>query len=285
MAFRNTMLGVRTIASAAGDGLISSAVHIRVYPRPRNLAESREILRVLEGYGKVVMYKHLKDSSSAEKLIKDSPFRFKIEKKGTEWTFAGSEIEGHHTKDITAHSNGDGSPRLEEKRQAIEEEKEEVASTAEAQESQDSDGNQKMSATSKHPGRPIGQVLPPKGSLTDPSVLPSLAPGQQPSLSSDSASQASQPDGPRVRNFQLKIVPSVMNHQVYIERQGYYAEFMPDSKTIMGADLEDRVPLAGLMDCHVKKEEAHLRIRIDRKNSGVLEPFSIQRLWEERDRV
>lgn len=56
------MLGIRTIASAAGDGLASGAVHIRVYPRPRNLAESREILRVLEGYGEVVMYKHLKVS-------------------------------------------------------------------------------------------------------------------------------------------------------------------------------------------------------------------------------
>lgn len=57
------MLGVRTIASAAADGLAGNAVHIRVYPRPRNLAESREILRVLEGYGEVVMYKHLKVSN------------------------------------------------------------------------------------------------------------------------------------------------------------------------------------------------------------------------------
>ena len=56
------MLGVRTLASFAEDGLASSSVHIRVYPRPRNLAESREILRVLEGYGEVVMYKHLKVS-------------------------------------------------------------------------------------------------------------------------------------------------------------------------------------------------------------------------------
>ena len=62
MAVRNNILGVRTIASAAGDGLASRAVHIRVYPRPRNLAESREILRVLEGYGQVIMYKHLKVS-------------------------------------------------------------------------------------------------------------------------------------------------------------------------------------------------------------------------------
>ena len=56
------MAVVRRIAAAAGDGLANRTVHIRVYPRPRNLAESREILRVLEGYGEVVMFKHLKVS-------------------------------------------------------------------------------------------------------------------------------------------------------------------------------------------------------------------------------
>ena len=39
---------------------VGRAVHIKIYPRPRNLAESREVLRVLQQYGEVVMYKHLK---------------------------------------------------------------------------------------------------------------------------------------------------------------------------------------------------------------------------------
>lgn len=36
------------------------AVHIKIHPRPGNISESRQILRVLERYGEVVMYKHLK---------------------------------------------------------------------------------------------------------------------------------------------------------------------------------------------------------------------------------
>ena len=36
------------------------AVHVKIHPRPRNLYESREILRVLQQYGEVAMYKHLK---------------------------------------------------------------------------------------------------------------------------------------------------------------------------------------------------------------------------------
>lgn len=51
---------LRTFASSAKEGLLRGAVHIRVLPRPRNLGESREILRVLEKYGEVLMFKHLK---------------------------------------------------------------------------------------------------------------------------------------------------------------------------------------------------------------------------------
>ena len=36
------------------------AVHVKIQPRPRNLSESREILRVLQQYGEIAMYKPLK---------------------------------------------------------------------------------------------------------------------------------------------------------------------------------------------------------------------------------
>ena len=45
------------------------AVHIRIQPRPRNLSESREILRVLQQYGEVAMYKHLKVRSLVTVLV------------------------------------------------------------------------------------------------------------------------------------------------------------------------------------------------------------------------
>ena len=333
------MLGARRIASVAEDGLASCSVHIRVFPRPRNLAESREILRVLEGYGEVVMYKHLKvsilhtplnmvertskltcdctreikyephtpapnsilaiyqASSSVQKIINDSPFRFKIENRGAGWTFAGSEIlsqaQSNHTNDVSAASNGDGISRLEEDRNTNEEpevpseEPNQAASniTAENQHSRDSNGGQTRDATNRQLDRSIDQGLPPKGSLTDPSILPSPVTKQQPSNSSSSP-QTSQPSrAPLFKEFELKITPSRMKHQTYMERQGYYFQFTPDSRTIMAADLEGRVPLAGLTDCHVKKEEIHLRIRQDRARNGGPQPFSIRKLWEQRDRV
>lgn len=41
------------------------AVHVKIHPRPLDLAESREVLRVLQQYGEVIMYKQLKVRSSA----------------------------------------------------------------------------------------------------------------------------------------------------------------------------------------------------------------------------
>ena len=157
--------------------------------------------------------------------------------------------------------------------------------TAENQHSRDLDGGQIRDATNRQLGRSIDQGLPPQGSLPDPTILPSPVTKQQPNHSSSSP-QTSQPSGaPLFREFELKIVPSRMNHQTYMERQGYYFQFTPDSQTIMAADLKDRVPLVGLSDCHVKKEEVHLRIRKDRERNGRPQPFSIRKLWEERDRV
>ena len=46
------------------QGVVKEAVHVKIYPRPRNLAESREVLRVLQQYGEIAMYKHLKVSSA-----------------------------------------------------------------------------------------------------------------------------------------------------------------------------------------------------------------------------
>ena len=47
-------------AAAAGKSTISKAVHLRIYPHPRNLRESREVLRVLQKYGVVEMFKSLR---------------------------------------------------------------------------------------------------------------------------------------------------------------------------------------------------------------------------------
>ena len=61
MAAARLPSAIKSIPVSARFG-VSSAVHIKIHPRPRNIAESREVLRVLQQYGEIAVYKHLKVS-------------------------------------------------------------------------------------------------------------------------------------------------------------------------------------------------------------------------------
>lgn len=47
-------------ARRAAAHLPSRSVHLRIVPRPANLSESREILRVMQRFGEINTYKHLR---------------------------------------------------------------------------------------------------------------------------------------------------------------------------------------------------------------------------------
>lgn len=82
-----------------------------------------------------------------------------------------------------------------------------------------------------------------------------------------------------IREFELTVAQSILNHQAHIERQAYYAGFNPDMKTIMAEDLKGRVPMAGLLDCSLNKPEVPLRVRLRRKESS-RSPVSLMELWQ-----
>jgi hypothetical protein len=58
MALRRVAAARQAISNL--QGVVQEAVHVKIHPRPRNLAESREVLRILQKYGEVAVYKHLK---------------------------------------------------------------------------------------------------------------------------------------------------------------------------------------------------------------------------------
>lgn len=45
---------------AASSSLANRTVHVKTFPSARTLAESREVLRVLEKFGEVTMFRSLK---------------------------------------------------------------------------------------------------------------------------------------------------------------------------------------------------------------------------------
>ncbi|KAK4503511.1 hypothetical protein PRZ48_004426 [Zasmidium cellare] len=71
------------------------AVHLRIFPRPSNLGESREILRLISQFGEVEYFKNLKydhlsapnaalviykDEDAAQHCLRKSPIRFRMGK-------------------------------------------------------------------------------------------------------------------------------------------------------------------------------------------------------------
>ncbi|KAL8695100.1 MAG: hypothetical protein Q9218_000378 [Villophora microphyllina] len=106
-----------------------------MYPRPQNLAESRQVLRVLQQYGEVVMYRHLKYESptptlnaalaiyrtqtSAHNVINASPIRFHLQHGDNGWTSKISQdasLEGVNLKKSNGNEereneDADGTPQ------------------------------------------------------------------------------------------------------------------------------------------------------------------------------
>ena len=219
-----------------------------------------------------------------------------MELKDSGWKYAGSEIlnqvQGIDQVDIPDPSIENSRPFPEgdhgnEEEEVITGQAKQAARGVEAKDGdyQGLSGSREWGATSQESVSSSNQSsekqLPPKGSLADPAILPLTSPDNQASASTSSAA-ASQPTAASVREFKLWVTSSHMNHQAYIERQGYYTEFVPDRKTLMAQDLEDRVPLAGMVDCRIDKTEVSLRIRNWRKERGLPEPFSIRAQWEKR---
>ncbi|CAO1605444.1 hypothetical protein XANCAGTX0491_008962 [Xanthoria calcicola] len=88
-------------AARSARSWVDCAVHVKIFPRPGNLAESREVLRVLQQYGEVVMYRHLKyeapnptlnaalaiyrTQNSAYNVVQASPIHFQLQQGNHGW--------------------------------------------------------------------------------------------------------------------------------------------------------------------------------------------------------
>jgi hypothetical protein len=83
------------------------------------------------------------------------------------------------------------------------------------------------------------------------------------------------------REYQLSISPSNMNHATYIERQGYYGGFNPDTRSMMAEDLEGRVPMAGLVDCQIRRAEAPARVVAKWRERAAQRTITLRELWED----
>ncbi|KAI4169051.1 MAG: hypothetical protein LQ343_005984 [Gyalolechia ehrenbergii] len=328
-----TARAASTVARSARNWADCS-VYVKIFPRPRNIAESKEVLRVLQRYGEVVMYRHLRNAalaiyrteSSAKIVINASPIRFQVERGSDGWVSKISQDASSQDLGVVSSSNSDA-PLNDDSDQSIHEgssskeidngpqedtlqDKLEHQARYPFEDSPEIEGNA-LIRPEKWGSRYLNPALQPEsnasrltkdtpdtetpqnngGSAEKKRVKKSaqrLAEDLGAALKSSVPTQRNVEKGKPlapIKEFELTVVQSILNHQAHIERQAYYAGFNPDMKTIMAEDLKGRVPMDGLLDCNLNKPEVPLRFRLRRKETA-RSPSSLMELWQRgrRDR-
>ncbi|KAF2623053.1 hypothetical protein BU25DRAFT_350978 [Macroventuria anomochaeta] len=211
-----------SIRRAAGH-LPSRSVHLRIVPRPANLSESREIFRVLQRFGEINTYKHLRyeyhnpadnvalaiyrTPDAAQQALNASPLRFALER--------------------------------------------EVSSTEPSYSTEDAEED-----PSTLPLATFTDI----SDMTSPSKLLHRTP---PSTASTPPSQpapmpfsAAPPKTTTTKWFQITVDRSRAVHQDFVERQPLWKQFSP-MKSMAQEDLSKIVPHVGLSDVTKRPPNAH----------------------------
>lgn len=197
------------------------AVHLRTVPRPANLGESREILRLISQFGEVEYFKNLgyeaipapntalvifKEEAAAQHCLNRSPLRFRM----------GKAPIGEQVRDAGSSTSRPAEGHAQQETQ---------------------------------PG-------PPNGVLQDTSISP-FGLGQARSMSTRSLPKPP-PRPPQIpfqapprpllesRIFQLQAEPARIHFRDHINMGHYHGRFMIDGKSIAQLDLARSVPVPGL---------------------------------------
>ncbi|KAK4988508.1 hypothetical protein LTR50_003912 [Elasticomyces elasticus] len=219
------------------------AIHLRIYPRPQTLSESREVLRVLQGFGEVEMFKSLKydaipqnstalaifnDAEAARRVLRASPLRYTLEFVDGAETQTKLETRSHPD---TAEEQPGQDVKKDEENTAMAETRTSRSDT---------------STPSSFPTQTAwGTTQPPNTAQTR-----ALHTARKPSLLFPTPSSATPPPP---RHFTIQANFSRYHHRDKINSAAYHGSFRVNSKSAIQQDLASRVPLLGLSDCELKR--------------------------------
>lgn len=209
--------------------LAARSVHMRIVPRPANLSESREILRVLRRFGEVSMFKYMKyeyqnpihnaalaifrDASSAQAALDASPIRFALE------------------QIVPTDSDNAQFPSSQEA-------------------AEDDTTSSSTQPLSNPPSDNLDDILRPSQLLPHdlPSSIPSPPPPTPPPMPFDtSPTPTTSTTTSYTKPFLLTLDRSRVIHADFIERQPWYKYFHP-MRSLAQHDLAPQVPHPGLSD-------------------------------------
>ncbi len=298
--------------AAVTRALAGRAVHLRITPRPSNLGESREILRLLSGFGEIEYYKSLrydalshpnaayviyKDAEAAKQCLKKSPIRFRMGKAvipqpaeneeveleedvGTNVDGLDSEVETRRGPSRTPF--GMAAPR---QRRAMSTSAVTNASAEgyrpfglEPGTSQPGSWTQPTSREGRRSERFYGSH--PFSDMSQTAMPPPRRANAQPKRRPEPAPVLD----PDARMFQITTNLSRRNFRDHVNVNHYHGNFALDTKTFAQAEMARKVPLPGL-SClnwkhaerpwHVVKEER------ERDSSGVMKRRTLGEIYRE----
>ncbi|KAF2197810.1 hypothetical protein GQ43DRAFT_343948, partial [Delitschia confertaspora ATCC 74209] len=214
---------------AASPLLAATSVHIRIQPRPADLSESRQILRVLQRFGEISTFRYLRyeyhnpadnsaiaifrDPESAQRALEASPLRFALEKPLPD--------DGY----------------TEQPQETVEASEEVAMSPPPPPKS----GIDELVRASQLLGRHSSKPSAPTTSSPTTPQAPQSTTADIPFHTPSSPKPASE------KWFDLSLDRSRVVHQDFVERQHYWTKFTP-MKSMAQEDLAKVVPHVGLSD-------------------------------------
>lgn len=237
------------------------AVHLRITPRPSNISESREILRLVSQFGEVEYFKNLKydtlshptaslvifrEEKAAQDCLKRSPIRFRLGPAEAEDVEEQINPQEHARKPTSAYI---------------------AAQKAQSQ----SNGSPTSGPVSSPFGMSQSRSLSTKSLPDPPRAVPTL-----PFLQPNPSPYDKQPTS---RIFQLQTNPARINFRDQVDRAEYHGRFHIDTKSAIQQDLARRVPNAGLSCWEWRRPDRPDRVVQNQRRAEVRK--SLVDIWEE----
>lgn len=252
-------------------------VHLQITPRPRNLGESREILRLLSQFGEIDYFKNLKYDGQGLGQANKALVIYKHEK-GAKNCFMGSPVR---------FRMGKVKPGSRDR-----EVQKETAKAAEGEVQKDDERGPRTdawglgaSAVKKGPlSTPFGLEPEPQRQrryssttsyMPTPTPRPIRMPFDPPSPEDTTAQKSQEED----RLFHIHTSATFRNFRDQVNMGGYHSNFAIDSKMPGQADLATKVPVPGMSCVDWRPQQRPWRfVREERERGKRRERLGV--LWE-----
>lgn len=251
--------------------IANRGVHLRITPRPSNLGETREILRLLSQFGEIDYFKNLKYDGQGLALSNVALAIYKDEE-GAKNCFRGSPVRFRMGK---VKAGSQAQPPVRQEAEDVQKDSRGPRSGAWGLEESASGRGFTGAPFGLEPDTPHQRRYSSTSSLPKPTPRPIRMPFDPPSPPDTVAEKAEEQD----RIFEIRTSSTNRNFRDHINMGHYYGSFAIDSKMPGQEDLAKRVPVLGMSCIDWRAKERPWRF-VQRESEGRDKRERLGALWE-----